>query len=129
MQLKKEKRIKIESGSPCSLTQSINDYFFNNFFPATRQGSNCFTFSSFLFFLLHFYSINNFSSGINKWRDSRTPKQILEKYCETSNFPKPKYIGNTKIILHGDEFCLEDFGKLLLKLLFFDSSGYLLRSR
>lgn len=49
------------------------------------------------------------TSGINKWRDSRAPKQILEKYCETSNFPKPKYIGNTKIILHGDEFCLEDF--------------------
>ena len=52
-----------------------------------------------------------FSSGINKWRDSRTPRQILEKYCEVNNFLKPRFLGNNKVIFHGDEFCLEDFGK------------------
>ncbi|XP_073239418.1 myoferlin-like [Porites lutea] len=49
------------------------------------------------------------TSGINKWRDSRTPRQILENYCDTNNLPKPKYIGNNKVIIHGDEFCLEDY--------------------
>lgn len=57
-----------------------------------------------------------FRSGINKWRDARRPKDILEKHCETSNFPKPRYIGNNKVIFHGDEFCLDDFGKLSLSL-------------
>ena len=57
-------------------------------------------------------SANYFSSGINKWRDSRTPRQILEKYCEVKNFFKPRFLGNDKVIFHGDEFFLEDFGKL-----------------
>ena len=30
--------------------------------------------------------------------------------------PKPRYIGNNKVIFHGDEFCLDDFGKLSLSL-------------
>lgn len=58
-------------------------------------------------------STNYFSSGINKWRDSRTPKQILEKYCEVNNFFKPRYLGNNNVIFHGDEFYLDDFGKLI----------------
>jgi len=57
-------------------------------------------------------STNYFSSGINKWRDSRTPRQILEKFCEVNNFFKPRFLGNNNVIFHGDEFFLEDFGKL-----------------
>lgn len=49
------------------------------------------------------------TSGINKWRDSRTPRQILEKYCEVNNLFKPRFLGNNRVIFHGDEFCLEDF--------------------
>lgn len=57
------------------------------------------------------YATIFFSSGINKWRDSRTPRQILEKYCEVNNLFKPRFLGNNRVIFHGDEFCLEDFGK------------------
>lgn len=49
------------------------------------------------------------TSGINKWRDSRTPRQILDKYCETNNHSKPRFIGNNRVIFNGDEFFLEDF--------------------
>lgn len=49
------------------------------------------------------------TSGINKWRDARTPRQILDKYCETNNFHKPKFMGNNKVIFHGDAYWLEDF--------------------
>ncbi|XP_015759463.1 PREDICTED: dysferlin-like [Acropora digitifera] len=49
------------------------------------------------------------TSGINKWRDSRTPKQILEKYCETNKYMKPRFIGNNKVIFNGDQYLLEDF--------------------
>lgn len=61
------------------------------------------------------FSINDFSSGINKWRDSRTPRQILEKYCETNNFHKPRFFGNNRVIFHADEYFLEDFGKVFLQ--------------
>ena len=54
---------------------------------------------------------SDLSSGINKWRDARTPRQILDKYCETNNFHKPKFMGNNKVIFHGDAYWLEDFGK------------------
>ena len=70
-----------------------------------------FVIASFYIFLMVCATIF-FSSGINKWRDSRTPRQILEKYCEVNNFFKPRFLGNNKVIFHGDEFCLEDFGKL-----------------
>lgn len=56
-------------------------------------------------------SYDIFRSGINKWRDSRTPKQILEKYCETNNYMKPRFIGNNKVIFNGDQYLLDDFGK------------------
>lgn len=49
------------------------------------------------------------TSGINKWRDSRTPKQILEKYCETNKYMKPRFIGNDKVIFNGDQYLLDDF--------------------
>ncbi|XP_027056703.1 myoferlin-like [Pocillopora damicornis] len=50
-----------------------------------------------------------YTSGISKWRDARTPRQILDKYCETNNFHKPKFMGNNKVIFHGDAYWLEDF--------------------
>ena len=85
---------------------------FDKFFLTAFKLLTCYDFFVPTVFFLMFYFINYFSSGINKWRDSRTPKQILEKYCETNNFLKPRFIGNNRVIFHGDEFFLEDFGKL-----------------
>lgn len=50
---------------------------------------------------------------MNTWRDSSTPKQILEKYCEEAGYPKPKFRGNTRLIVNGQLYRLEEFGKCL----------------
>lgn len=48
-----------------------------------------------------------FSSGPYKWRDIRTPKEILNDVCQV----KPKYIDDTRVIVNGKTFDLSDFGK------------------
>ena len=50
-------------------------------------------------------------SGPNKWRDSQTPKQILESYCVKKNFRSPTFIGNNRLFMDGEEYILEEFGR------------------
>lgn len=51
-------------------------------------------------------------SGPNQWRDSQTPRQILEYWCELSNLTKPQYLGNTQLVLDGKVYNLQEYGKL-----------------
>ena len=55
-----------------------------------------------------------FRSGPNKWRDSLTPKQILEEYCKKNNIPGPFYFGTNKLTMDSKMFNLADFGKLTI---------------
>ena len=50
-------------------------------------------------------------SGPNQWRDSQTPRQILEYWCELSNLSKPQYLGNTQLVLDGKVYNLQEYGK------------------
>ena len=40
-------------------------------------------------------------SGPNQWRDSQTPRQILEYWCELNSLGKPQFLGNTQLVLDG----------------------------
>ena len=51
-----------------------------------------------------------FSTGHNQWRDSQTPRQILESYCESNSIAKPQYLGNTQLMLDGKTYNLQEFG-------------------
>lgn len=51
-------------------------------------------------------------SGPNQWRDSQTPRQILEYWCELNNLSKPQYLGNTQLVLDGKVYNLQEYGKL-----------------
>ena len=50
-------------------------------------------------------------SGPNQWRDSQTPRQILEYWCELNSLNKPQYLGNTQLVLDGKVYNLTEYGK------------------
>lgn len=56
-----------------------------------------------------YFSIDR--SGPNQWRDSQTPRQILEYWCELNNLNKPQYLGNTQLVLDGKVYNLQEHGK------------------
>ena len=56
-------------------------------------------------------------SGPNQWRDSQTPRQILEYWCELNSLGKPQFLGNTQLVLDGKVYNLQEFGELLRKFL------------
>jgi len=51
------------------------------------------------------------TSGPNQWRDSQTPRQILDAWCISQGKNKPQYIGNTQIILDDNVYLLQEYGK------------------
>ena len=65
------------------------------------------------FVFLHFVILLWSSSGPNKWRlgSSYTPTVVLEKYCRYNNIPLPRYNGPTLVMVNGNVYALEDFGR------------------
>ncbi|XP_068709292.1 myoferlin-like isoform X2 [Montipora foliosa] len=49
------------------------------------------------------------TSGPNQWRDSQTPRQILEYWCELNSLNKPQYLGNTQLVLDGKVYNLTEY--------------------
>ena len=49
--------------------------------------------------------------GINKWRDSALPKEILAEYCLAMNFEEPKWVTSTEVVVDGTTYTLKQFGK------------------
>lgn len=63
--------------------------------------------------ILHFLCfVGLFRSGINQWRDSKTPKELLDQFCETHQMAKPQYLGNSQLVMESTIYDLQDFGKL-----------------
>ena len=52
-----------------------------------------------------------FRSGINLWRDSRKPKEILEDYCKKNRLTGPMYYGNNSVKVGQRVFALSEFGE------------------
>ena len=50
-------------------------------------------------------------SGPNQWRDSHTPRQILEYWCELNSLNRPQFLGNTQLVLDGKVYNLTEYGK------------------
>jgi len=49
------------------------------------------------------------SSGTFQWRDVKSPKEHLERYCERNNITKPQYLSNTQLVFNSKIYKLEDF--------------------
>ncbi|XP_002734885.2 dysferlin-like [Saccoglossus kowalevskii] len=49
------------------------------------------------------------TSGPNVWRDTQTPKQILEDYCKKNLLHEPRYYGNNSLSVEGKMYNLADF--------------------
>ncbi|XP_048584840.1 myoferlin isoform X2 [Nematostella vectensis] len=49
------------------------------------------------------------TSGINQWRDSQTPRQILDLFCESQGKGRPQYLGNMKLVLDNRVYTLQEF--------------------
>lgn len=54
------------------------------------------------------------TSGPNQWRDSQTPRQILEYWCELNSLGKPQFLGNTQLVLDGKVYNLQEFEEGML---------------
>lgn len=54
------------------------------------------------------------TSGPNQWRDSQTPRQILEYWCELNSMNKPQFLGNTQLVLDGNVYNLQEFEEGML---------------
>jgi len=54
------------------------------------------------------------TSGPNQWRDSQTPRQILEYWCELNCLNKPQFLGNTQLVLDGKVYNLQEFEEGML---------------
>ncbi|EDV22852.1 uncharacterized protein TRIADDRAFT_28445, partial [Trichoplax adhaerens] len=52
---------------------------------------------------------NYCTSGINQWRDSQTPKEILDAWCESRGLPAVRYISNTQLLMDGRIYSLDDY--------------------
>ncbi|XP_070210966.1 myoferlin-like isoform X3 [Littorina saxatilis] len=52
-----------------------------------------------------------FITGINMWRDSRKPKEILEDYCVKNRLSGPMYYGNNSVKVGQRVFTLAEFEK------------------
>ncbi|XP_076460960.1 myoferlin-like isoform X2 [Babylonia areolata] len=50
-------------------------------------------------------------SGINTWRDSRKPKEILEEYCRKNRMTGPMYYGNNSVKVGQRVYSLAEFEK------------------
>ncbi|XP_063963953.1 myoferlin-like [Lytechinus pictus] len=49
------------------------------------------------------------TSGPNKWRDQKTPRELLEDYCKLQKLPGPFFYGSTKLTMEGKMYNLADF--------------------
>ncbi|XP_065071964.1 myoferlin-like isoform X2 [Rhopilema esculentum] len=49
------------------------------------------------------------SSGTFQWRDVKSPKEHLERWCERHSVAKPQYLSNTQLVLDSKIYKLEDF--------------------
>ncbi len=57
------------------------------------------------------WSLCVFRTGPNTWRDSQTPKEILEEFCQSKNLTGPIYSGSSTVKVGNRVFNLADFGK------------------
>ncbi|EDO28301.1 predicted protein, partial [Nematostella vectensis] len=48
-------------------------------------------------------------SGINRWRDSQKPREILDQWAENMGRAKPRYFGNTRAYFNGKMYALSDY--------------------
>lgn len=50
-------------------------------------------------------------SGVNKWRDSKKPSEILEDICILHHVPLPQFIGLNTVVIGKTSYTLDDFEK------------------